>query len=267
MSKSKEVALSAEQLAVLDGAYPIGENTRVSFPRFGMLSKDLTEETGKGKSKVTTVIEAAGTYFTESDNGEIDEETGKKVWTKEFIGENPEVIIAFERKQLRKYDNSLNKFISSAVYDTPEQIIPLYLDKQIIKRGTPVELQAMYPALTQKGKASSDLKEDRILYVIYKGTMYQWTLSTSSKWSFSEYKRIVGNPSKVTTELSSLEETNGSNVYRKSLFKSTGVINAEELDLVMESQSVLRTQVESDAARLLETSKNEVIEADEISLD
>jgi len=48
---SKE--LSKDQLAVLGQNYPTTEdnNNKLTLPRFGMLSKDLIEETGKGKEK------------------------------------------------------------------------------------------------------------------------------------------------------------------------------------------------------------------------
>lgn len=248
----KEIkVLSAEDLAVLDSSYPVSEESnRLTFPRLGMLSKDLTEETGKGKAKTIKVIESAGTFYTEKDNGEVDEETGKKVWTKEFIGEEIEVIIAYERKQLRKFDASLKKFISTPLYDNAEQVLPLYLDKQVIKRGTPEQLQSLYPALTAKGKKTSDLKEECILFVIYEGEMYQMTISQSSKWAFKDYKKGV-NPSKVLTLVGSVEETFGTNAYRKMTFKNERFITQEELDSVLENQGILKDKAESDAQYLL----------------
>ena len=249
MSKIK--VLSAEELAVLDNSYPVSEESnKLSLPRLGMLSKDIVEEKGTGKNKTIKVIESAGTFYTEKDNGAIDPVTKKKVWTKEFIGEEISVIIAFERKQLRKFDASLNKFISSSVYDSSEQIIPLYLDKQIIKRGTPAQLQSLYPALTQKGKPTSDLKEETILFVLYNGELYQSTLSQSRKWSFTDYKKDI-NPSKVVTTLSSVEDQFGTNTYRKMTFTQDRFITQEEFDLVNESQNTLKQKVMSDAEYFL----------------
>lgn len=261
MSKSKEVkVLSAEQLAVLNESYPVSEDSnRISLPRFGMLAKDITETTGTGKNKKIEIIESAGTFFTEKDEGEIDEETGKKIWTKTYIGEKAEVIIAFHRKQLRFYDQGLNKFISSSVYDTSDQIVPLYLDKRVIARGTPAELQSRYPKLTAKGKPGSNLKEETILFVIYKGELHQCNLSQSSKWAFSDYRRKL-NPSTVVTELGSAEETNGSNTYRKMTFKSKGLIDGETFDTVVEAQTMLKDQVASDAKYFLEQANKAVDE-------
>jgi len=260
--KTKEVkVLSAEELSVLDNSYPVSEESnKLSLPRFGLLSKDITEETGKGKNKTIKVIESAGTFYTEKDLGEVDEKTGKKIWSKEYIGESVEVIVAYERKQLRKFDASLNKFISTPVYDNKEQIIPLYLDKQVIKRCTPDMLQSMYPALTAKGKPTSDLKEETVLFIIYKGELHQCTLSQSSKWEFKTYKRGL-NPSTVLTCLTSSEETFGTNTYRKMKFTNVRNITQDELDIVQEFQSTLKEKVESDAQYFLQNSDTKAIEA------
>lgn len=251
MPKKESNELSEQQLAILNDSYPVSDSsTRVTLPRFGMLSKDITEETGTGKNKQIKVIEAAGTFFTEADLGEVDD-AGKKKWTKTYLGEEVEVIIAFRRKQLRLFDKSLNKFISSPIYDSADQVIPLFLDKRVIARGTPEQLRALYPKVTEKGKKSSKLNEETILYVIYKGEMYQWNLSISSGWSFRDYEKRV-KPSTVITLLSSIEETNGSNTYRKAMFTNKRLINGtDEFDMVSSAQMNLREAVENDKQYLL----------------
>lgn len=247
---SKE--LSKDQLAVLGQNYPVSENNnnRLTLPRFGMLSKDLVEETGKGKEKTIKVIQPMGTFYTERDLGEVNEE-GKKVWTRQFI-ETPsvDVIIAFHRKQLKKYDSSLKVFISSPIFDSADQVIPLYLDKQVIKRGTQAELQALYPALTQKGKPTSDLKEEVILFVFYKEELFQLNISQSSKWGFMDYKKAL-NPSTVVTTLGSVEETFGTNTYHKTTFTSKRLINGEEFELVVQAQDLIKGIVKNDAEKFL----------------
>lgn len=238
--------LSKEQLEVLNNAYPVEEGSnRTQLPRFGMLSKDIVEESGSGKNKKINVIEAAGTFYIERDLGEVNAE-GKKVWTKEYLkGETVDVIIAYHRRQLRKYDSSLEKFISSPIFDTADQVIPLYLDKQVIKRGTQAQLQSMYPALTQKGKPTSDLKEETILFVIYKDELYQMNISQSSKWEFMSYKKGI-NPSSVITTLGSTEETFGKNTYRKLTFKNKRLIDSDEFEIVRNSQDSIKESVEAD---------------------
>ena len=262
MSKKEIKVLSSEELSVLDSAYPVQEESnKLSLPKFGMLSKDITETTGTGKNKKINVLQSAGTFYTEKDLGESDKKTGKKVWTKEFIGEAVEVIICFERKQLRKFDKGLEKFISSNVYDNKDQIISLFLDKQIIKRGTPDFLQSCYPALTAKGKSTSDLKEETILFVIYKDELYQFTLSQSSKYEFKGYKKGL-NPSTVLTCLTGSEDrTAGSNTYKATLFTNVRNITQEELDIVQEFQGTLKDKVESDAQYFLQNIDVKAIEA------
>ena len=258
MAKEK---LSDEQLLALNEAYPVSEDDgKVSLPRFGMLSKDITEETGTGKNKKIKVVQASGTFYTESDQGEVNEETGKKVWTKEFIdGETLDVIIPFHRKQLRLYDASLEKFISTPVFDNSEQVIPLYLDKQVIKRGTQKDLQALYPALTQKGKPSSKLKEQVILYVIFNDVLHQCILSVSSGFVFRDYKKTV-NPSSVITTLGSVEETFGDNTYRKTTFKNKRIIDTKEFEVVREKQVALQAEVQSDSKLYLGSAEDKKAE-------
>jgi hypothetical protein len=258
MSKKEIATLSPEQLETLNASYPVSDdNSRQSYPRFGMLSKDITETQGTGKNKKITIVQSAGTFYTEKDEGEVNED-GNKVWTKTFLGESEDVIIAFHRKQLRLYDNSLEKFISSPIYDTTDQVIPLYLDKRQIAKGTPAQLQSLYPAMSEKGKKISKLKEHTILYILYKGEMYQCNLTISSGWSFSDYKKKI-NPSTVITTLSSVEETNGSNIYRKMLFKNKRLINGgDEFTAVEEAQSALKSTVDSDKAYFLSQANTQI---------
>lgn len=251
MNKKITKAITKEQIALLNESFPVsGETNRVSLPRFGMLSKDIISETGSGKNKKITVEQAGGTFYTESDEGEISDE-GKRVWTKHFLdGETQDVIICYHRRQLRMYDSSLEKFYSTPVFDNASQVLPLYLDKQVVKQGTQKELQDMFPALTLKGKPSSKLKEETILYVIYEGVLHQMNLSQSSKWSFKDYSKNV-NPSTVITTLGTSEETFGTNTYRKLTFANKCLIDADQFELVSDSQSTLKAVVESDAQLFL----------------
>lgn len=256
-AEKKEVAeLTEEQLAELNNSYPVAdeESNRLTLPRFGMLSKDITETTGTGKLKKVNVIQAAGTFYTEKDNGEVDEETGKKVWTREYIdGDKVNVVIVYHRRQLRRFDSSLKKFYSTPLFDTSDQVLPLYLDKQIIKKGTMEQLQAMWPTKTLKGKPSSELKEDQILFVIYKGELYQFNLSQSSKWAFKDYKRNLGSsPATIVTTLSSLEDTFGDNTFSKTTFTKMRTVNGGEFDEVRKYQKTLEEKVESDKQFLLQ---------------
>ena len=235
----------------MNGNFPVGEDSnRLRLPKFGMCAKDIVEESGTGKNKKIKVLQAAGTFFTERDKGEVNEE-GKKVWTKDFIDtETVDVQIVYFRHQLRMYDSSLEKFYSTPVYDTAEQVLPLYLDKAVVKRGTEQQLRDMFPKLTQKGKPSSKLDKKTILYVLYDNELYQFELSVSSGWEFSSFKKKV-NPSTVITTLSSTSETSGSNTYNKVNFNIKRPITSEEFDMVSENQSIVKTTVEADSKFLL----------------
>ena len=243
-----EEKLSEEQLAILNESYPISpdESSGLKLPRLGMLSKDITEESGTGKSKKIEVVQAAGTFYTESDQGEVNEETGKAKWTKEYLdAATLDVIIVYHRRQLRRFDAGLKKFYSTPIFDDATQIVPLYLDGQIVKRGNQAELQALYPKLTQKGKPSSDLKEEAILYVIYKNELYQMNISQSSKWMFKTYKKSL-NPSTVVTTIGSVEDTFGDNTFYKMTFASKGIIDVKMFETVVTQQNVVKDQVEND---------------------
>lgn len=249
MSKNK---VDEKELATLNEAFPIVEaNNRLSLPMFGMLSKDIVEDSGTGKKKTIKVIEASGTFFTEEGNGDE--------VNREFLeGEEKDVIIVFHRKQLKYFDKGLEKFISSPIFDNDDQVIPLYLDKRVVAKGTKAELQARYPALTQKGKKTSDLKEYKVLYVLVDGVFYQMNVSISSGWAFSKYASSFKDgtsPATVVTTIGSVEETNGSNTYRKMVFTNKRPINAEELELVKESQALIKDVAEATQAFYLEQAK------------
>ena len=113
MKKTKEVSeLSQEQLDILNQSYPVSTDdiNSLILPRFGLLSKDLTETTGTGKNKKIEIIQASGTFFTDSDEGEVDKDN-KNIWTRKFLdGDKQDVIILYHRRQLRMYDSSLEKF-------------------------------------------------------------------------------------------------------------------------------------------------------------
>ncbi len=265
--------ITEAQLAILNDSYPVEiSHNKQSFPRLGMISKDVLEETGKGKTKKIKLIQAAGSFYTEKESDEVKtDEDGKvkKVWNKEFFdGETIEAVILYKRRQLRFYDASLEKFISSPIYDDKDQVISLFLDKRVIARGTPAELQKLYPSKTAKGKDSSKLKETYILYLLIDGVTYQWNLTESSKYAFLDYTRAVPNPSTVITEIGSIEETFGTNTYRKATFTSKGLIDSKVFDTVVAQQATIKEYVESDRKFFLEapkTTEDDTISPEEVA--
>jgi len=238
MTKTKELVVAAteEQLAILDKSFPVAEDSRAPrLPRMGFLSKDIVEEKGTGKNKKITVVQSAGTFYTEVETDEVSEETGKKVWSKEFFGDQEplDAVIFYHRKQLRMFDSVDNIYINTPIFDDNEEIVPLYKGATQIDKGLPASLQAKYPALTAKGKPSSKLKSEVILYLLVNEEVYQMNLSQSSKFSFQTYGRTTKVNHVITTLSMSDEMTQGTNTYRHIVFSSKGVMTQKQADLVL----------------------------------
>lgn len=232
--KEKSTALatvpSTEALAELRDAFPAEQGfTRIQLPRLGMFAQDQTE--GKGKAmKVTT---EAGTFFTDKQTEEEDDD-GKKIWEKEEIGTEIEGIIFFQRKQLRSYDETTETYTSSPVYDTEDQVIPLFTNKAEVARGTPAELKARPEYQYEKdGKIKSKLEDNRILYVLYEGEVYQMNLRGSSMYSYMTYARKVLPPS-VLTVMSSEAKEKGSIAWNQMTFTEKRKLSAKEVEEVTE---------------------------------
>lgn len=230
MAKKKETAVmtlpSEEALALLRQSYPTEPAmNRVLLPRLTMVSQDQME--GKGKDK--KVVTEAGTFFFERQSEKENPETKQKEWEKEEIGDAVEEgIILYQRKQLKYYDESTQKYTSSPVYDEDTEIVPLFCDRKEIDRGTPKELRAKYPGKSRKGKAISLLEETRVLYVLIEGTVYQLNLRGSSMYSFLTYARKVTPPA-VITRFSSEAKENGGTEWNQMTFEVVRSVSAEEI--------------------------------------
>lgn len=231
MSKTKELAVapSEEAIIALQNSFPVEQGfTRIQLPRLGFYSQDQVE--GKGKAmKVTTV---AGTFYTEEQSDEIDEDTGKKVWNKNEIGDSIEATIIYRRKQLKFFDGE--KYTSSPVYDNDDEVIPLFRDKVEVDRGTPQELKAKkeYQGVNAKGKAISKLEDNRVLYVLYKEQIYQLSLRGTSMYSFMTYAKNVLVPS-VVTRISSESKENGAIAWNQMVFESVRKLDSNEVNDVL----------------------------------
>lgn len=225
---------SDEALAELRGEFPRDPGfTAVAFPRLGMYSQDKTEKVGR----TVNLVQEAGVFYTEEAGDEVDGE-GKKIWVKNELGTEIEGIVIFQRKQLRHYDGAT--FTSSPVYDTDDEIVPLWKDRAEIDRGTPAELQARpeYAGVNPRtNKPISKLEEDRILYVLFKTEdeidpqIYQMNIRGSSKWAFLSYVRKC-SPNTVVTRFNSVPKENGSIAWNQMTFEVARVINTDELELV-----------------------------------
>lgn len=233
MSKSTAVAnvLNDDTLAILQDSFPVDRNAnRILLPRLGMVSQDKTEETGTGKNKKFKLIAAAGEFFIERQGDEEDPKTGKKMWIRTDIGNMIEGVIVFQRKQLRMYDESTEQYTSSPIYDTDDEIIPLWTDKTEVARGTPAELKAKYMFVDKRdGKEKSKLEDNRILYVLYEGEVFQMTLRGSSMYSFLTYARKTLPPS-VITVFSSEPKEKGTIAWNQMTFTPKRKLTQKEAE-------------------------------------
>ena len=248
MSKEIQTTLSAEQKALLGQLTPQEQGyTRISLPRLGMYSQDKFE--GKGKSAV--LVKEAGMFYTEVPPTEKDGE-----WTKQELGTQMEGIVLYHRKQLSYYDNATEKYTSSPIYDTPEDVIPLFLDGKEVQRGTPAELKAKY-AYTDPddGKVKSKLEDMRVLYILKDGQVYQMSLRGSSMWSFSKYAKSC-LVSSVLTRFCSESKENGSIAWNQMTFDALREITPEEASVVIDNLQKITTSIAEEKAYFASLAQN-----------
>lgn len=235
---------SAEALAELQASFPVEQGfTRTFLPRLGMYSQDVVD--GKGKTmKVTT--EAGEFYIERQEEEENDKGEMEKVWKRKEIGNEIEAIIIFQRKQLKYYDEKTETYTSSPVYDTEDEIIPLFLNKAEIARGTPAELKARKEYQFEKdGKTKSKLEDNRILYVLYKDEVYQMNLRGSSMYSWMGYARKVLPPS-VLTGMNSEAKEKGTIAWNQMTFEKVRDLNQKELNAVLAKVAEIKDAVKTE---------------------
>ena len=256
--KTKAVAKTvsdATRLALAE-SFPVEDGfTRTRFPRLGLVSQDIIEETinPKTKKKEIKVITEAGTFFTDvatdkeedvfDDNGK---KTGtKKVWQRDELGTEIEGIILFRRKQLRMYDESTETFTSSPVYDNDDEIIPLFCNKAEVERGTPAELKAKYQFTDDAGKVKTKLEENRILYVIFKDEVYEMSLRGTSMYAFMTYARKVTPPA-VLTKFSSEAKEKGKIKWNQMSFVADRDLSESEAQDVLARVNEIKAKLEAE---------------------
>lgn len=238
---------SDEALAQLSQQFPVEPGfANVSFPRMGLISQDVTEEKKNPKTgkKEIEVITEAGTFYIEKETGEeedvFDEKTGKKtgtkkVWERTEIGDSVDVIIGFQRKQLKYFDKDTEVYTSSTVYDEETDIVKLFRSGAEVDEGTPAELKAKYPGVTKTGKPKSELEDNRIVYVLYEGEWYQMNLRGTSMYAYMTYTRKTQpGPNAVVTTLGSEYKESGKINWNQMTFEAGRTITSEEAETVLE---------------------------------
>lgn len=240
MTKEIQTTLTAEQKALLGQLTPQEQGfTRISLPRLGMYSQDKFE--GKGKSAV--LVKEAGMFYTEVPPTEKDGE-----WAKQEIGTLMDGIVLYHRKQLSYYDNATEKYTSSPIYDTPEDVVPLFMDGKEVHRGTTAELKSKY-AYTDPddGKVKSKLEDMRVLYILKDGQVYQMTLRGSSMWAFSKYAKSC-LVSSVLTRFCSEAKENGSIAWNQMTFDAVREITPEEASVVIDNITKITNAIAEEKA-------------------
>lgn len=237
--------LSEEQLAVLRSEYPVEQAyTRILLPRLGLVSQDKYE----GKGKAAKLVAEAGMFFIEHQSVDVDEATGKRMWTREDLGNVIEGIIIYQRKQLRFYDETTKKYTSSPIYDSNDKVVPLFCDKVKVAVDTPDNLKKMYPGVSKKtGKPKSNLEEDRILYVLYNDEMYQMNLRSTSMYAFFAYARQTLAPSVVTTFGSEPKE-NGATQWNQMNFHAKRKVTPKEASMIIEKVGEIKSGIADEKA-------------------
>lgn len=246
MTKAVTVAMTPEMMEELQDLYPTEQGTqRIMLPRLGFVSQDKTEETKVNGKKQINIVTEAGTFFLEepTENDETDEDgkpTGYKAWSHDEIGTELDAVILFQRKQLKHYDSSTEIYTSSPIYDTDDEVVPLFSNKTQVDRGTPAELKKKYEEV-KDGKTISTLEDHRILYVLYAEKVYQINLRGSSMYSFKTYARKTLVPSVVTTFSSESREKGSINWNMITFTAKRPLGKAEAEDVIAKVRDIKET--------------------------
>jgi hypothetical protein len=239
MAKGKEMVVKDAELDLaLAQNIPVEPGYQeVQFPRINFLSKDITEKVKNKKSGKTeiNIICEAGTFILEVYNKEA------KEFEKSELGKTIDVEFAYERKQLKFYDKDANTYVSSPIYDTDEDVIPLFKQKKVIARGTATQLRnkVEFIEIGADGKKKFKLEEQKVLFVRYEGEVHQLTIRGSSSWNFSKYKKEV-NIATVVTTLDSEEAQTGDNNYNKMTFTIARELSTAEKKEILALQTEIK---------------------------
>lgn len=247
MAKNTSVAKapSEEVLAALANSFPVDEGFQSTpMPRISFVSQDITEETGVGRNKQIKVIVPAGTFFREVQSEETDAD-GKPVWEKEELGDEIDLHIVYQRKQLKHYEAATNSFASSNIYDDDGEEVILFQNKTEIARGLPADLKQDYMTKDDRsGKEKSSLEDNRVLYALLevdgKWVLHQLNTRGTSMYAWMNYARAT-RPSvpAVITTVSSEPRENGSTKWNCMKFVAARTATAEETERAQEQMAEL----------------------------
>jgi len=245
MSTKKELAVNSDVSQALAAGFPQDLGfTRVLLPRLTMFSQDVFE--GKGKS--AKLVKEAGMFVKEYQSEEMDE-NGKNIWAKDELGMEIEATIVFQRKQLKYYDPATEDFTSSTIFDSNDEVVPLFCNKAEVARGNVADLKAKYNYVDPKdGKTKSHLGDNKVLYVLYKGDIYQMSLRGSSMYSCKTYLKGTPNPTTFLTKFSSEAKEKGTIAWNMMTFANVRALTVKEMEAVLEKQTEIRESVDAEKA-------------------
>ena len=237
---------SEEALAALRNSFPVEQGfTRIMLPRLTFKSQNVTE--GKGKN-MQVVIEA-GSFLEERETEEVNDD-GKKVWSKTDLGTEIEGTVVFQRKQLRYFDEATEEFVSSPIYDNDDEIVPLFRNKKEEHRGTPAELKALFQYTAKDGKVKTNLEDNRVLFILKDGELFQLNLRGSSMYSFMKFTRDMKNtpiPS-LFLKFNSQPMEKGSIEWNQMTFTPVRNLSAEEVTVVLNHINEIREGIAQEKA-------------------
>lgn len=244
-TKAVVTEASAEVLAQLNAMFPQGDSyNRTKFPKLVFKSQTVLDED-------ENVVIKAGTFFVERETEEVDEH-GKNKWESVEVGKTLDAHIVYYRKRLQFWDAKEVVFYSTPLYDEEFEVIPLFKAGEYVCEGTPAQLKAMYPKVVEvedrktgemKQKTVSQLRDARVIYVIFNGELLELTISGTSMYSFLEYLKKFAPQACITT-LNSTKEEVGSTKWNKMSFKVLRNPTQEEAVLAVDTINELREAIE-----------------------
>ncbi len=140
------------------------------------------------------------------------------------------------------YDGDTQLYTSSPIYDTDDEIIPLFSNKKEVDRGTPAELKGREDyAFEKDGKKKSKLEDNKILYVLYNDDIYQLNLRGTSMYAFMTYAKKTLPPS-VVTSFGSEPKEKGSIEWNQMTFNNVRDLDTTEVDMVLSKIQEIKGQ-------------------------
>lgn len=268
--ETQEVTTTADAavLAALGAQVPADAGfTRIQLPRIAFKAKAKIEQDPDDEDKMKVIFKA-GSFFTERETEEKDEE-GKVVWDRQNIGVTLEGIVVYKRKQLRYYDEPSTTYYSTPIFDTPDQVIPLFAGGKKIASGTPAALKKMDLFKFEKdGKTRSNLSDNTIVYLLVGEELFQFSItSIGAIIDFSKYgQKVQYGLAANVTRFTSTKEVKGDNNYNALAFEAARLITAEEAVLVQEKINLVVDAINAEKEFYANMSEDSAVEAAVLAL-